>query len=190
MLHRITLTLLLFFISSAYAAPVQWTLQDVSFVTDDEYRSLVGSFYYDADTNEYSNISLHYDDSSGYPFPDFDYQVFIWGHSSPAGIIPNELSLQNGPGQFNDGEVIHLAFNEALTGAGGQITLDLTRTLISGATFQGSGGPGGFDVYTADYPSYLSGGYVSASVVPIPAAAWLFGSALAGLGWIRRKQVS
>jgi hypothetical protein len=26
------------------------------------------------------------------------------------------------------------------------------------------------------------------SVVPIPAAVWLFGSALAGLGWMRRKQ--
>jgi hypothetical protein len=29
---------------------------------------------------------------------------------------------------------------------------------------------------------------VSGSVVPLPAAVWLFGSALAGLGWIRRKQ--
>ncbi|NND53341.1 MAG: VPLPA-CTERM sorting domain-containing protein [Gammaproteobacteria bacterium] len=28
------------------------------------------------------------------------------------------------------------------------------------------------------------------SVVPIPAAVWLFGSALAGLGWLRRKQAS
>jgi hypothetical protein len=28
----------------------------------------------------------------------------------------------------------------------------------------------------------------SYSVVPIPAAVWLFGSALAGLGWLRRKQ--
>ena len=28
---------------------------------------------------------------------------------------------------------------------------------------------------------------VTASVVPIPAAAWLFGSALAGLGWVRRR---
>jgi hypothetical protein len=27
----------------------------------------------------------------------------------------------------------------------------------------------------------------SASVVPVPAAFWLFGSALAGLGWLRRK---
>ncbi|MGI9289665.1 MAG: VPLPA-CTERM sorting domain-containing protein [Gammaproteobacteria bacterium] len=30
----------------------------------------------------------------------------------------------------------------------------------------------------------------SISAVPIPAAAWLFGSALAGLGWMRRKQTS
>jgi hypothetical protein len=29
---------------------------------------------------------------------------------------------------------------------------------------------------------------ISASVVPVPAAVWLFGSALAGLGWMRRKQ--
>ena len=28
------------------------------------------------------------------------------------------------------------------------------------------------------------------SVVPIPAAAWLFGSALAGLGWMRRKRTA
>ena len=29
---------------------------------------------------------------------------------------------------------------------------------------------------------------VSVSAIPIPAAVWLFGSALAGLGWMRRKQ--
>ncbi len=28
------------------------------------------------------------------------------------------------------------------------------------------------------------------SVVPIPAAVWLFGSALAGLGWLRRRQTA
>jgi hypothetical protein len=31
---------------------------------------------------------------------------------------------------------------------------------------------------------------VQFSVVPIPASVWLFGSALAGLGWIRRKQAA
>ena len=31
-------------------------------------------------------------------------------------------------------------------------------------------------------------GDVAASVVPIPAAVWLFGSALGGLGWMRRRK--
>jgi hypothetical protein len=30
----------------------------------------------------------------------------------------------------------------------------------------------------------------SATVIPVPAAVWLFGSALAGLGWLRRKQTA
>jgi hypothetical protein len=38
----------------------------------------------------------------------------------------------------------------------------------------------------------LGDGYIDLSLtfatVPIPAAVWLFGSALAGLGWLRRKQ--
>jgi len=35
-----------------------------------------------------------------------------------------------------------------------------------------------------------SGGYdnIVVTAVPVPAAAWLFGSALAGLGWFRRRQ--
>jgi hypothetical protein len=35
---------------------------------------------------------------------------------------------------------------------------------------------------------FLDGTYSGADVIPIPAAVWLFGSALAGLGWMRRKQ--
>jgi len=42
------------------------------------------------------------------------------------------------------------------------------------------------------YPSISSSALVVdnivVSAVPIPAAVWLFGSALAGLGWMRRKQ--
>ena len=37
--------------------------------------------------------------------------------------------------------------------------------------------------YTGGVPSP----FISANVIPIPAAVWLFGSALAGLGWFRRK---
>ena len=47
-----------------------------------------------------------------------------------------------------------------------------------------------------DYSIWLDAGVqydysinvVVSNVVPIPAAVWLFGSALAGLGWLRRKQ--
>ena len=50
-----------------------------------------------------------------------------------------------------------------------------TMSLIpnNAASFEWSGTPA---------PGY------TASAVPIPAAAWLFGSALVGLGWVRRKQ--
>jgi len=40
---------------------------------------------------------------------------------------------------------------------------------------------GGFDALSITIDN------VNASVVPVPAAVWLFGSALAGLGWMRRK---
>jgi hypothetical protein len=37
---------------------------------------------------------------------------------------------------------------------------------------------------------FIYGTEVVGSMVPVPAAVWLFGSALAGLGWIRRKQTA
>ena len=40
------------------------------------------------------------------------------------------------------------------------------------------------------YPSQLMIDNIVINAVPIPAAAWLFGSALAGLGWLRRKQAA
>jgi hypothetical protein len=44
----------------------------------------------------------------------------------------------------------------------------------------------GIDVYTGATGFQLDNIVVTA--VPVPAAVWLFGSALAGLGWMRRKQ--
>jgi hypothetical protein len=45
-------------------------------------------------------------------------------------------------------------------------------------------GPDGIAI---DFSEFNSASW-SLQVVPIPAAVWLFGSALAGLGWMRRKQ--
>ena len=47
------------------------------------------------------------------------------------------------------------------------------------------------DGYNDCISTYENGSIQSSlqiSVIPVPAAVWLFGSALAGLGWVRRKQ--
>jgi len=67
--------------------------------------------------------------------------------------------------------------------------LDVTHVRFEVASFCGGSecGPSGqidFDTLSI----YVDN--VSVQAVPIPAAAWLFGSALAGLGWLRRKQVA
>ena len=41
---------------------------------------------------------------------------------------------------------------------------------------------------SVDFIAEVSGGNFTASAVPVPAAAWLFGSALLGLGVVRRKK--
>ncbi len=46
--------------------------------------------------------------------------------------------------------------------------------------------------WTLDFPNSVQvAGFATAwSVVPLPAAVWMFGSALAGLGWMRRRQTA
>jgi hypothetical protein len=51
--------------------------------------------------------------------------------------------------------------------------------------FAGGSVYGGSATLTATYNIQ---GVMTATTVPVPAAVWLFGSALAGLGWLRRKQ--
>jgi hypothetical protein len=53
---------------------------------------------------------------------------------------------------------------------------------LESVTFRAEGngfGPGGGAIQLDN---------IAVSAVPVPAAVWLFGSALAGLGWLRRKQ--
>lgn len=49
-----------------------------------------------------------------------------------------------------------------------------------------------FAAHVAGYDDWqtgnTSGKFAGSTVVPLPAAVWLFGSALAGLGWIRRRR--
>ncbi|MCP3906470.1 MAG: VPLPA-CTERM sorting domain-containing protein [Gammaproteobacteria bacterium] len=84
--------------------------------------------------------------------------------------------------------------------------LFITAWLSDGSTISGQSSDLGtgqwLNIETAEFylgsPSYCCGwevflevdNIVVGAAVPIPAAVWLFGSALAGLGWIRRKQAA
>lgn len=52
----------------------------------------------------------------------------------------------------------------------------------------GTPGDQPFEIYDANDFSVLESGNTTLSPVPVPAAVWLFGSALAGLGALRRQQ--
>ena len=164
----------LFLSSAVLAIPVEWTLQNVGFT--DGGRAF-GSFIYDADTNVYSGVDIT--TTTGSAWSGTEYKITNPYISSTASLI-----------QFVDAE-------GDLTGAQFLAlfpAFDLTNELLS------------ISINTSDTGEYICSvsncgtgssrrlvvsGYITASsVVPVPAAAWLFGSALASLGWLRRKQTA
>jgi hypothetical protein len=164
---------------TSYAAPVTWTIHDATF---NDGGTMTGQFDYDANTNTYSNISIQ---TSTFEMPYGDgYEEPITAYLNPSysdeninnSIFPNQhyLQLVANVGATYDTQ-FDFSFSTGLTNAGGTISLNSGTELFSGGCSQCS----------VDQRS-LIGGYVAA--VPIPAAVWLFGSALAGLGWMRRKQ--
>ena len=185
---------------NAAAAPVTWVLDGVTFASSEvqgpgPYDGVAtGRFTYDADTNTYSDVSITTTGSG------------IWGtdncgDSALCGtyiratdlyapltatslqITPTASDPIDSTGYYG----ISLQFVSALTNAGGTVQL-----FTAGGT-DGEGicknsdclpeGAAGVTAFRG-----FSGGSVSA--IPVPAAVWLFGSALAGLGWMRRKQTA
>ncbi len=158
---------------SAWAIPVQWTLTDVTF---DDGQTLEGGFTYDASADTYSDVYMYASDLflvgySDSPLPPF--VIFNWLGSSTATNLSAE-SWHDGLGKFR----LNLEFASALTNAGGAVNFLPT----SGELNYGCCPESPF------YERFIVSGTVSA--VPIPAAVWLFGSALAGLGWMRRRQTA
>jgi len=165
--HReIVLTIVAFFASASICAmPVEWNVDALVF---DDGGTGSGTFTYDADTNTYSDIDIVTTAGSGFSgasYIDVNIVAGVSADSFVAMIYP----LAGLP-------VLQLSFAAPLTGAGGIVAIDGYAESICGD---------GCEYPAGDY-RYISSGQVSA--VPIPAAVWLFGSALAGLGWLRRKQ--
>ena len=167
------------------AAPVIWTLEGV---TLDSGGLISGSFAYDADTNSYSDIAIQapswyeinplftgenltYVDLRGFPNPDAQ-ELPIDNATSTS------VSLAAGHWGFGTiyGAELDLIFASAMTNGGGTIAL-----------VAGSSDIEYFNEHIGESFTIVGG---AITAVPIPAAIWLFGSALAGLGWMRRRKTA
>jgi hypothetical protein len=150
---------------TANAASVTWTVDSLLF---SDGGSAYGSFDYDSSTNLYSEINITTLRSDGGGFA--NYQSLI-----PSVPSNDERLFLVGPGAGGLTGVAFL-FDSGLTNTGG------TVAIISGE-----------EVFCEDYECLQPAGKIrdvvsgSISAVPVPAAVWLFGSALAALGWLRPK---
>jgi len=153
---------------AANAVPVLWEFDgtaDFNITGGIEGTFYVSSFVYDADSNTYSDIDIVGECG-------FCVDGFTFGGYNTSGSA-NGLLTEGADGLKVLG--LDLSFGSSLTNAGGTVSVtgeiydesySQVQYLLPGATITGT------------------------AVVPIPAAVWLFGSALAGLGWTRRRQQS
>jgi len=186
----IALTAFLFTLSTrVLAAPVEWTLTNIEFLSPGGYLPVTGSFTFDADTLAVTDVSLSY-----YLADHFLYGVDVSGNGSMIVFTTAAVATVTDLDNYT-GAAMVLGFTSALTNAGGERFLvqapeapPTSLNLLDNPS-QVLGCSAGID--NCGYPLgvyFTPTGSVVASVVPIPAAAWLFGSALVGLGWLKRKQ--
>jgi len=182
-MRSVVAVIILFVTGSVQAAPITWTLNNVVF---DDGATVTGSFVYDQDTNLYSEMSITV--AGGYMFDPYGFPLaadpFTWAEVqlSPDSSSTNETrflvrdSIRSGGSCQNYcTRQFRFVFDTALTNVGG------TANLLLGAQ--------SYERLTTSSSSRrrdIVSGTISA--VPVPAAVWLFASALGGLGWMRRRK--
>jgi hypothetical protein len=119
-------------------------------------------------SHEDSLFSLHsFDIGSGYAQSGAEPNVIITGQLAGGGTLTETIALASWSGMQS---VI-------LSGAWTNLeSVSFSTDVIN------------YHCCSASFDGVIDNIVVTA--VPVPAAAWLFGSALAGLGWIRRKQAA
>lgn len=162
--------ILLLVVGSADAAPVTWTIDSLLF---DDGGTGSGTFVYDANTNSYSDISIVTTAGSVLGGSVYGFiNPTLLSPPSANGVVLVSSNLANLTGL----PAIGIGFGAALTNTGGFISIDagIEGTCVNA----GCDAPNAFPVR-----NILSG---QLSAIPIPAAVWLFASALGLLGWLRR----
>ena len=168
---------------AARAISVEYTFTTDATVTfgTEGTAAFAGGFMFDAVTADMSNINITVTGGSIWSGTYTDYFP-AWTSTDGAGVTGfTYLGIMQGP-SCNDGtcEMFRLTFQGILDGQPGTHNLRSPTEGYNGGEFNDMQQSG----------TAWTGG-VQAAVVPVPAAAWLFGSGLLGLvGMARRKKAA
>ena len=166
-------TLVFFATITVHAAPVTWTINNAVMSTG---GVVTGSFDYDAVTDVMSNINI-VSTTYGESFVINSLNIDSGGYCD----CYNEYTVEWVANTESPNTIRDLGFylDAPLTNSGGVINIHtLFDVRYNSVTSD-------LDERNLLYPTTAT-----ITGVPVPAAAWLFGSALAGLGWLRRKQLA
>jgi len=191
---------LLFVTMAAQAAPVEWELNNIQLMDPGlELNLVTGSFIYEADTQAITNVNFSGLPESGRAY-DLLYGIDVTGDGSSIVFTESAVASVSELSAYS-GVAMLFGLTDALTNSGGVTTLLEGEGPGPLALLDNPSSIAGcidgidncqftFGVYTTlDYQvGPYTGGTLVGTVVPVPAAVWLFSSALAGLGWVKRKR--
>lgn len=176
----ITLTLMLVGSVAAQAASVGFSPDNTTVVNGATFSmDLVGTGFNSGDLDG-GGINFTYD-ASVVQVTSITVDTVIWEFFSDDGMIDNVL-----------GSGIEIQFNSFQSRTGDLffatvefIAVDVGTSLLGLAEFGGNPFATGGQLYPG--LAFAQSGSITVSAVPVPAAAWLFASALGFAGWLRRR---
>jgi hypothetical protein len=148
------------------ATPVTWVFSNTSF---DDGGSLEGSFVWDADNLFASNIDLI--TTLGSSYQGTAYSICQGGQCDSGQLEQKPRFIFTSSGTL---PALFVELDGPLTNLGGSVSI------VVGVCAQSC------ENWGIGLTRNVTYGQLTA--VPLPPAVWLFGSALAGLGWVRRKE--